>query len=163
MARSKRGLRPPRKGRGKPDPDGWRRGPGWPILALCGLGALLVAFGAYALFVSVSDGTLVELHLTVEADDEGNLALRCGSKSTPSVCAPGEQVFRAETRDRIRVLLEADDGEAVRLGGGAYWLWPAGFQLRGSDATSFTAWRSGTFPVHCQASSPCMPAQLVVA
>ena len=162
-ARSKEPTRveeKPRKGR----LPGWLRG--WTGLGVVLVVGIFVLFGAYALFVSLSNGTLVEMQVHVGTHPDGTMYMRCGAGSTPGVCGGGDQAtFTVQSRDRVHVTIVNDDGgdhtHDIRLQGGPYWLWPAGFedeltacQSKGSTApcaeTSFTAWSTGSFEIVCE-------------
>jgi len=160
------GTRKSAKTETKPPRPWYRTGGGAAIL---GLAAVAILYVGYALFVSVSDGTLVEMEIRVGTNPDGSMYLRCGAGSSPGVCDaaaanPDQGAFRVEKRDRVHVTIFNDDGgnhtHDVRLQGGPYFLWPAGFEHELGQCnvgqpcatTSFTAWSAGTFDLVCELS-----------
>lgn len=144
----------------------WLRG--WKGAVIWSAAGLVVLYGLYAAFVSYDNGTDVDLHVEVGTyTDSGthggaSMYLRCASGSTPSVCSPGDSTFRVHKRDRIHLTVTNLDGgdhtHDIRLTGGAYWLWPAGFEdeLNGCASskpcaeTTFVAYSTGSFRIVCE-------------
>jgi hypothetical protein len=126
--------------------QGWRG-------ALLAMAVLLVLYVAYSLFVSLSNGRLVELELVAKTGEDGAMQLLCGAGANPSVCAPGTSNFTVQARDRVHVVLVAEGNlTSVSLEGAPYWLWPAGLSMSpSSPEESFTAWAKGTFEIRCSA------------
>ena len=158
----------------------WLRG--WPGVALFGAAGLVVLYVAYALFVSVSDGTFVEMRIEVGRGADGQAFLHCGAQSSPGVCSGdpgnGTALFTVESRDRVHVTVVVTEGVAgnhtLRLMGDTYALWPAGFRLDLGEcagvapgmvcaSTSFTAWAEGRHDIATQdGSDPDLKGTLVV-
>lgn len=136
-----------------------------------GVGMLLVAYIAYAGFVRYSNGTEVTLNIEVGTYADGgashggqSMFLRCGAGSTQGACDVGSSTFTVHKRDRVTVhVFNLDKGthtHDIRLTGGAYYLWPSGFEneLNGcpDDASqpcateSFTAWATGSYKILCE-------------
>lgn len=130
---------------------------GWKGTVIYAAAVLLVVYGAYAAFVSYSNGDKVTLNLEVGTNQDGTMYLRCAAGSTPTACTPNESTFTVHKRDRVTVNVHNADGgkhtHDIRLVGGPYWLWPGGFEneLESPDVTAhFTAYSTGTFEVICE-------------
>jgi len=140
-------------------------GTGIAIYAILGL---FVLYGAYALFVTWSSGTDVTMEVRVGTNPDGTMFLHCGAASSPGVCDPNDPhpeqaTFHVPARAHVHVLVVNQDGgdhtHDIRLLGGAYWLWPAGFEneldnCAGGSApcadTGFTAYATGEYRIICE-------------
>ncbi|MCA1819586.1 MAG: hypothetical protein ABR562_03155 [Thermoplasmatota archaeon] len=137
---------------------------GWSGLAIAVALLAFVGYGVYCLVVSISNGNMAEMRVHVGTTSTG-MYLHCGAGSSPGVCDGDPSVFHVGVRDRVHVTIVNDDGgdhtHDIRLQGGPYWLWPAGFEDELRDCapmgstepcadTYFTAWSAGSFEIVCE-------------
>lgn len=132
----------------------------WVRNALIVAGVLLVAYGAYAAYVTVDNGT--EKHVTILAgvQGDGKMFYHCvGDESTPGICndADGHATITVNKRDRLTFTVRTDDGRKhshdFRLMGAPYFLWPAGIEMEletPSQTGSFTAYKTGEYRIVCE-------------
>lgn len=125
-------------------------------------GILAVAYGAYAAFVTVSNGN--EKHVTILAGIKpgGEMFYHCVvEESTPGVCTDkdGHATVTVAKRDRVTFTVKTDDGRNhshdFLLEGAPYMMWPAGIEMElehPSESGAFTAWKTGEYRFVCELS-----------
>ena len=131
------------------------------ILPATAAAILLVAYGAYALAASVTNGAPTkEVHIVAGVAEDGSMYFHCEpEQETPGACEDrdGHATILAKKRDRLRVTVRNEDGRShshdFRLEGAPYLLWPAGIEMELEDAqesSSFTAWARGEYRFVCE-------------
>lgn len=118
-----------------------------------------VLYGAYAAFVSWSNGADKTIVVVAGVAQDGSMFFRCvAQESTRGTCDPAAPSrFTVESRDRVTFRVRTDDGRPhshdFRLLGLPYLVPPAGIEMElyaSEESKSFTAWKSGEFRIVCE-------------
>lgn len=129
--------------------------------AAIGIGLLLlIAYGAYASYVTYSPGEDRAVTLVAGTAKDGTMFFHCDQDgSTPGVCedVDGHARVTVDRRDRVAMTVRTDDGRKhphdFFLEGAPYFVFPAGIEMeleKPSETKSFTAYARGEYRFVCE-------------